>query len=322
VQKKTVTAAVGVVPPGAGSPTGLVHFSVNGTSVGSASIVNGVATLHHKVKPGKTQHVAASYGGDSDFTGSSGSTSRRDPTIVATVTSKHAKSQFGWYRSPVTIRFSCTVHGAPLTGPCPSTVHLTHNGAGQSVTRTVRATDGGAGTVVVRDVDIDQTTPSVRVAGVRNGKTYSGGAPTLRCVAHDQLSGIASCTITKNTSGDRTRYRATAVDRAGNKATVSGSYRSLAISIEGAQFVRGAFDVKLGHTYTVVVRSIKRPTYYDAAPVPTTPFVRDQPFRKAGHHRWALGVTMTHSLRSHKYWNIGVKIGQVMHVLRIRVHQG
>jgi hypothetical protein len=319
VHKKTITAAVGVVRPGAGAPSGSVDFTVDGASIGSAPIVHGVATLHHRVKAGKTQHVAASYGGDADFTGSSASTARHDPSIVATVKSRHPKTHFGWYRSPVTIIFACTTHGAPLARHCPSTVHLTHNGAGQSVTRTIEATDGGTSTVVVRDIDIDQVAPSVRVAGVRNGKVYEGAAPALRCVANDRLSGVASCTITKHTTGDRTKYRATAVDRAGNKTSTSGSYRSRAISIQGAPFVRGAFNVKLGHTYTVVVHSTKRPTYYDAAPVPTKPFVRDQPFRRAGHHRWALGVTMTQSLSGYKYWNIGVKIGKVMHVIRIRV---
>jgi hypothetical protein len=39
----------------------------------------------------------------------------------------------------------------------------------------------------------------------------------------------------------------------------------------------------------------------------------------AGHHRWVLDVTITHSLHHYKNWNLGVKIGNTMHVLHGRV---
>jgi hypothetical protein len=41
--------------------------------------------------------------------------------------------------------------------------------------------------------------------------------------------------------------------------------------------------------------------------------------RSAGYHRWSLPVMMTQSLRAHLYWNIGIKIGSTLHVLKIRV---
>jgi hypothetical protein len=172
-------------------------------------------------------------------------------------------------------------------------------------------------TAAVHGIDIDKHRPSVQVTGVKNGKTYHGSLPTPHCVADDALSGVSSCHLSVHHRGAITKYRATATDRAGNKATVHGSYRTLAASIEGAHFTKGAFQVKLGHTYQLVVHSTKRPTYYDAAPVPQIPFVKDMKFFKAGHHRWALGVTMTHSLGHHRDWNLGIKIGKTMHVLRV-----
>jgi len=63
-----------------------------------------------------------------------------------------------------------------------------------------------------------------------------------------------------------------------------------------------------------------RPAYHDAAPYPTIPFHRDAfAMRSAGPGLWSLPVTMTQSLSSHLYWNIGVKIGSTLHVIRIRV---
>jgi hypothetical protein len=318
VTATTVVAHVTPVAPGAGTPTGSVTFTVGGKNVGNAPLTSGVATLEHVVKPGMTRQVASSYAGDVDFTGSSASTARSDPSITTKVTSRSAKTHFGWYRSPVRVTFHCVTHGAPLTAPCPAAVTLTHNGAGQSVTRTITATDGGTKTAVVRGINIDGTDPKVHVTGVHNGAVYDGTAPTGHCVAKDALSGVASCKISRHTSGTKTTYRAVAKDKAGNTATVSGSYRTLGITLQGVKFSHGAFTVKPGHTYTLVAHASSRPTYYDAAPYPTKPFKRDRGMLAAGHHRWALGITMS-NLGSHRLWNLGVKIGHTMHVVRIRL---
>jgi len=81
-----------------------------------------------------------------------------------------------------------------------------------------------------------------------------------------------------------------------------------------------AFTVRAGHVYTLVVNGTGRqPIYYDAEVYPGRPHKRDNAFHRAGHHRWTLGVYMQPSLRSHRYWNIGVRIGGTMHVLKIRV---
>jgi hypothetical protein len=62
-----------------------------------------------------------------------------------------------------------------------------------------------------------------------------------------------------------------------------------------------------------------RPTYYDAAIYPHQPTKREVAFHAAGHHRWALGVTITRGMRSHHYWNLGVKVGHTMHSIKIRI---
>jgi hypothetical protein len=199
-------------------------------------------------------------------------------------------------------------------------VTLSRNGGAQSVTRTIAATNGGIATVTVRGINLDHTVPSVKVTGIRNGAVYSGTAPAAHCVGGDVLSGIASCALTRHTGGARTTYRATATDKAGNTRTVTGSYTVKTIYLQGAIYSGGAFTVKAGRTYTMVVlHTSRQPTYYDAAVYPKRPTRKDTAFHAAGHDRWALAITITRSLRSTRYWNLGVKIGSTLHEVKIRV---
>jgi hypothetical protein len=319
VTPHSLRAVVAAVAPGAGTPGGTVRFSVSGVSVGEATLSGGVATLSYTVPSGQTSAVAAVYSGDADFTTSSDSLARTDPTITATLSSPHAATRYGWYRSPVTVTFHCTAPGAALTAPCPAPVTLSRDGGGQSLSRTVQAADGGTATVTVSGIDIDHTAPRLRVAGV-GAAAVRRGAGRPRCVAKDSLSGVASCRIKRHTAGGRTSYRARATDRAGNVTVVKGHYRTTTVTLAGARFRHGAYDVTLGRTYTLVVTAATRPTYYDAAVYPQRPTRRDKAFRAAGHHRWALGVTMSR-MGGHTYWNLGVKVGGTKRVLKVRVHR-
>ena len=113
-------------------------------------------------------------------------------------------------------------------------------------------------------------------------------------------------------------YRATATDRAGNSASVTGHYRVLPITLVEAHVVKGVFQVHAGSAYTLVVYAASAPVYYDAAPVPLLPGGRDKPMFSAGHGKWVLRITMRHPM--HKgFWIIGVKIGKTLHVVRIQV---
>lgn len=325
VHPGSITATVVAVAPGAGTPTGTIAFSVDGSAVGTAVLSGGAATLTHQVRPGATRAVAAAYAGDADFTGSSASTSRSDPTITAHLSSAHPVTRYGWYRGPVTVRFTCSSHGAALTAACPRPVTLTRTGAGQSVTRTITATDGGAATVVERGIDIDRTTPGVRVLGIRNGRDYDGSAPRERCTGSDNPSGIASCRLQAHRGRSRrgleittVRYTATATDRAGNTRRISGRYRILGIYLQGVAYRHGRFQVRLGRTYTIVVtRTSQTPRYWDASPGTQRPTGADNAFHRAGTRTWAEGVALPVTMRRHSNWNLGVRIGDVLHVLPI-----
>jgi hypothetical protein len=85
----SLTAQVSVVSPGAGTPTGTVTFSNRGTSIGSASVSNGQATLSTS---GLVGLFTATYSGDSSFAGSASSALQvgvlpPPPTSALTLTS-------------------------------------------------------------------------------------------------------------------------------------------------------------------------------------------------------------------------------------------
>jgi hypothetical protein len=150
-----------------------------------------------------------------------------EPMITATLSSAHHKKS-GWYRSPVTVTFTCTPGSAPLATPCPKAVTLKASGANRHLTRTVSATDGRTATVTVSGINIDRTGPSVHVRGAKPGGSYAA-ARRLKCVAADHLSGVATCTIHtgrhRMTNGEvRVSWTATARDNAGNVTKKHGHY--------------------------------------------------------------------------------------------------
>ncbi len=318
VSADDVTATVAPTSPGAGEPTGTVHFSVAGTEVGTAELSDGTATLDHTVPAGSEKQVSTVYDGDDSFTGSSASTARRDPVITAQVSSAKARSH-GWYPGPVKVTFTCEETSAALTAACPAPVTFSHSGAGQSVTRSITATDGGAATVTVSGIHIDRQPPKVRVSGVRAGATYFATGPAGACRASDSLSGVATCTVKRTTSGSRVTYVATATDEAGNHSTSRLVARTTKVAIAGASMKDGRYVVHRGRTYTVLVAATSRPTYVYAAPSPRRPAGGNIAFERIGKNRWALGVTFKQAMRHHTLWNIGTRVAGHTTVTTVRV---
>jgi hypothetical protein len=70
-QSVQLRAVVSAVAPGAGIATGTVEFRENGTLLGTATLVNGVATMNKNFKRG-THPLTATYAGSTNFIGSSG----------------------------------------------------------------------------------------------------------------------------------------------------------------------------------------------------------------------------------------------------------
>ncbi|KQX75038.1 hypothetical protein ASD10_07485 [Aeromicrobium sp. Root472D3] len=319
VEPDRLVATVAVEAPGAGNPGGNVDFLVGGTSVGTAEVEDGRAVLAYAVPSGQSRQVAASFAGTEDFAGSSTSVTRNDPSITASISSPSAKSAAGWYRAPVTVSFTCTPNGAPLASACPAPVTVGAEGVAPAITRSIAATDGGVATVNVDGIAIDRSTPRAKVTGVKAGRSYAGAAPRARCAARDAVSGVDSCTVSRKTKGSRTTVTAVATDRAGNTSRASVTYSTRAVYIDGARYSRGVYSVKAGRAYRlVVVGRSGRPVYYDAEVSPRKPFKRDHAFKRAGRNRWALSVLMENGMQRQKQWNLGVKTGSTMNVLKVR----
>jgi hypothetical protein len=71
-------AVVSVVAPGAGTPTGTVEFREGSTLLGTATLVNGVATMNKSFKKG-THSLTATYVASTNYNGSSGGVAHQVP---------------------------------------------------------------------------------------------------------------------------------------------------------------------------------------------------------------------------------------------------
>jgi Bacterial Ig-like domain (group 3) len=229
VGASALTATVATTAPGSGTPTGTVQFTVAGRTLGSASLVNGVATLAYTVPPNVTEPILASYQGDADYTTSSATVTANGldieptfvarPTIAARLTSAEPKNKHGWWHTTVKVHFVCNAAGSSVDGGCPRPVVLAQSGADLNVTRTIRTGAGTTATVALRGIKIDLTKPRVEIVGVRNHALYHGSKPPVSCAATDPVSGIASCkviaTVKRSSTMETITYVAAATSWAG-----------------------------------------------------------------------------------------------------------
>lgn len=79
----TITATVAVISPGAGTPTGTVEFTSGSTSLGAATLINGVATTSTTMLATGANPITARYLGDSNNAGSTSTAVTQ--TVNATV---------------------------------------------------------------------------------------------------------------------------------------------------------------------------------------------------------------------------------------------
>ena len=207
----TVVADLAGAPPGGAlpsslKPTGTVTFTVNGAPGTARPVADGQATLDFLLGSG-AQTVSAAYSGDTRYTASSATFTRRDPLLGARVLSSFPQSKSGWYNSAVDIVFICRPQGSELVEDCPGDVTLKKSGKDQSVTRSIHAVDGGAATVTVKGIDIDRDKPVITI----DGRT---------CSATDKLSGVkGTCRMKIARNG---HFTAVAQDKAGNRAVKRG----------------------------------------------------------------------------------------------------
>ena len=168
----------------------------------------------------------------------------------------------GWYATPVTVTFTCKETSAPLTTACPAPVTLSRNAAGQSVTRTIMATDGGAATAVVSGINIDTVRPSgpgdrgprrSDVLRQRAGRRLPRDRPPL---GGRHLQGDAHDATETGSSTSRPRPTGPATAAAPAWSPEPRRWRSA-----GRPMRHGHYVVHRGRTYTVLVEAATRPSY-------------------------------------------------------------
>jgi hypothetical protein len=169
-----------------------------------------------------------------DFAGNRGTDSvtvkldKTPPTISGATTTSPNSS--GWYAGPVTVHFTCS-DALSKIAVCPDDVTLSANGANQSVTGTAIDYAGNKRSTTVSGINIDADPPSINVNGIKDDGIYTLGAvPAASCTASDGFSGVSGgCSVAVSgglANGVGTfSYKATATDKAGNTAAVTGSYR-------------------------------------------------------------------------------------------------
>ena len=181
-----------------------------------------------------TRSVEDKAGNTATATVSGISIDRTAPVIAGAATT--APNARGWYRTPVTVSFTCTDATSGVGDRCPVDVVLDGNGADQSVTRSVTDLAGNTSSVTVGDIDIDRTAPVVTWTG--NAGTYTvADTVAISCTAGDEWSGVHahSCQDVEAAAwsfalGENTRS-ASAEDRAGNTSTASTTF-SVAVTFD------------------------------------------------------------------------------------------
>ena len=171
-QNVTFTATVAVMSPGSGTPTGTVTFADGSTTIGTGTLsqVGGVdqATFSTSQLSVGPQTITASFGGDSNFKGSSGSLSQQ-------------VSYRFTLQGPVT-------HGTTLHGQ-------------QSVLISFTLTDAQGNVVTDATASLDMNgqpaTTGVGFSGGTNAFTFKGGQYTylLRVTAADVVNGQVNLSI-------------------------------------------------------------------------------------------------------------------------------
>ncbi|HEV3142244.1 MAG TPA: Ig-like domain repeat protein [Vicinamibacterales bacterium] len=209
-QAVTLTAAVLVVAPGAGAPSGIVQFFDGSTLLGSATLAGGAASLTTNGFAAGSHTIAATYAGDGSFNTSSGSAGLTVKTSAASSTT------------------------AVTSSANPATV-----GQNVTLTATVTAPSGLSGSVAFYDgssligtVALSGTTARLTTSALAAG----GHAITARYLGNATIPPSTSSAFAQHVrpSGAQTRASTTALTASPSPATL-GSTVTLTATVTGSQ---------------------------------------------------------------------------------------
>jgi len=171
-QAVTFTATVALSGTGAGTPTGLATFIIDGSTAGTAVLSSGVATFSTSLLSVGSHPITVTYGGDANFNGSVGKLTPDQTVNKADTTAAVASS-----RNPASagqvVTFTATVAAvAPGSGTPTGVVTFTIDGGAVGTV----ALSGGTATFATSSLAVGTHPVTVTYGGSAN---FNGSTGTL-----------------------------------------------------------------------------------------------------------------------------------------------
>jgi len=195
-QSVIFTATVGVVAPGAGSPSGTVTFLDGATTLGTGTLSGGTATFTTSALAIGSHSITASYGGDTNFNGSTSAvlTQTINPVTGVSINTTIRDSTNAAVTSVVlgtTVHDTATLSGQTATAGGTVSYSFWNTG-------TCTGTRTAAGSVTVTNgVVPDSNTVTPTAAGSFSiNATYSGDTNNNRATSPCELLTVAKAATT------------------------------------------------------------------------------------------------------------------------------
>jgi hypothetical protein len=215
-QAVTFTATITPVAPGAGTPTGTVIFSIDGTAQPAATVSGGLATLTVSTLAPGAHTITAAYSGDSSFNAGNATPLAQTvslATATATLTSSSNPSVFGQ-----SVTFTATVvAGGQSTGTPTGTVIFSVDGVPQPAV----TLSGGTATLTLSNLSTSQHTITVTYNGDANFNSASS-TPLSQTVNHAGTTTMIA-TSGSTTFGQAATFTATVTAAAPGSGTPTGT---------------------------------------------------------------------------------------------------
>jgi subtilisin-like proprotein convertase family protein len=184
-------------------PGGAVEFKVNGAVVGSAPVVNGMATLPYTVTLGADRYpVMATYSSSSPGTGSSGTgtlTVTKENAVVTPLESNPGAVRINSPGGTAGLITLCADirevnDGSPgnISLATPVTFTLTPLGAGATITRTAATSGGGVGGTLRACVELTNVPANVYDVVISVGGNRYTGSANVALTVYDPSLGFVT----------------------------------------------------------------------------------------------------------------------------------
>jgi hypothetical protein len=214
-QSVTFTATVTANAPGSGTPTGTVTFQEGSSTLAVVTLSSGSASFTTSSLAVGGHTITASYGGDGNFTTSSGSAGET-VTQDGTTTTVGASPSTSVYGQAVTFTATVTAN-APGSGTPTGTVTFQEG----STTLAVVTLSSGSASFTTSSLAVGVHTITASYGGDGNFTTSSASAGET--VAQDASTTTVSTSLTPSVYGQSITFTATVTANTPGSGTPSGS---------------------------------------------------------------------------------------------------